>query len=130
MKHGRPQWGEEANVGAAPRKYYENKRFATYSSLWGAFLLCQGLSATFLHMETLFRHVGAFLLLFSPYGRPFSRCGLFCYFVLLLGGFFFHVGGLFGLVPPHPTKIFASTHGPCHDINFNVKFVENIFASA
>ena len=37
MKHGRPQWGEEASVVAAPLKNYENKRFATYSSLWGAF---------------------------------------------------------------------------------------------
>ena len=60
---GAPNGGEEANVGAAPLKNYENKRFATYSSLWGAFSLCKGLSATFLLMETLFRHVGAFLLL-------------------------------------------------------------------
>ena len=37
MKHGRPQWGEEANVGAVPLKNYENKRFATYSSLRGGF---------------------------------------------------------------------------------------------
>ena len=88
MKHGRPQWGEEANVGAAPLKNYENKRLATYSSLWGFFSLCNGLSATFLLMETLFRHVGAFLLLFSLYERPFSRCGPFCYFVLLIGGLF------------------------------------------
>ena len=40
-------------------------------------------------------------------------------------------GAFLGLPPPtHPTKISASTHGPCHDINLNVKFVENVFASA
>ena len=88
MKHRRPHWGEEATVGASPLKSYENKRFSTYSSLWVAFSLCEGISATFLLMETPFRHVEAFLLLFSPYGRPFSRCGPFCYFVLLIGGFF------------------------------------------
>ena len=77
MKHGRPQWGEEANVGVTPLKNYENKRFATYSSSWGAFSLCEGLSATFLLMETVFRHVRAFSLLFSPYVRPFLRCGPF-----------------------------------------------------
>ena len=64
MKHGRPQWGEEANVGAAPPpplKNHENKGFSTYSSLWGAFSLCEGLSATFSLMEARFRYVGAFL---------------------------------------------------------------------
>ena len=101
MKHGRLHWGEEATVGASPLKNYENKRFATYSSLWGAFSLCEGISATFLLMETPFRHVGAFLLLFSPYGRPFSRCGPFCYFVLLIEGFF-PCGEPFWACPPHP----------------------------
>ena len=33
---------------------------------------CEGLSATCLLMEAIFHHVGAFLLLFSPYGRPIS----------------------------------------------------------
>ena len=81
--------------------------------------------------ETLFRHVGAFLLLFPPYGRHFSRCGPFCYFVLLIGGLFSMWGAFLGLPPPpHTTKISASTHGPCHDINLNVKFVENVFARA
>ena len=52
MKHGRPQWGEEANVVSAPLKNHENKRFATYSSLWGAFSPCEGLSAPFfIYME-------------------------------------------------------------------------------
>ena len=58
MKHGRPHWGEEATVGAPPLKKYKNKRFATYSSLWGAFSLCEGISATFF-----------------TYGNPFSSCG-------------------------------------------------------
>ena len=102
MKHGRPQWGEEANVGAAPLKNYENKGFAIYSSLWGAFSPCEGLSATF------FRHVGAFFATFFTLWEAFLRCG-----------------GLFWLAP-HPTKISASTHEPCHDINLKVKFVENV----
>ena len=59
------------NRRRCPLKNYENKRFATYSSLWGAFSLCEGLSATFLPMETLFRHVG-----------------FFCYFFQLMGGLF------------------------------------------
>ena len=75
MKHGCPQWGDETNVGAAPLKNYENKRFATNSSSWGAFSLCEGLFATFLLMETLFRHVRAF-----------------CYFCHLMGGLFRDVG--------------------------------------
>ena len=72
--------GEEENVGAAPPlKNHENKIFAIYSSLWGAFSPCEG----------LFRYLGAFLLLFSGsarvnYGRPFSRCGgLFAIFFSL-----------------------------------------------
>ena len=83
MKHGRPHWGEKATVGASPLKNYENKRFATYSSLWGAFSLCEGISATFLLMETPFRHVEAFfamwafLLLCSPYRGIFSMWGAF-----------------------------------------------------
>ena len=40
---------EEANVGAA-LKNNENKRFATYSSLWGAFSPCEGLSATLFYL--------------------------------------------------------------------------------
>ena len=77
MKHGRPQWGEAANVGAAPLKNHENKRFATYSSLWGAFSPCEGLSATFF-----------------IYGNPFSSGGrgFFCYFFHLMGGLFRNVG--------------------------------------
>ena len=68
MKHGRPQWGEEANVDAAPPplKNHESKKIATYSSLWGAFSSCEGLSATILLMEALFRHVGALFAIFSP----------------------------------------------------------------
>ena len=83
MKHGRPHWGEEATVGASPLKKYKNKRFATYSSLWGAFSLCEGISATFLLMETPFRHVEAFfamwafLLFCSPYRGIFSMWGAF-----------------------------------------------------
>ena len=111
-----------------PMKNHENKRFATYSSLWGAFSSCEGLSATFLLMETHFRHVGAFLLLFSPYGM-----WAFLLFCSPYKGFFSLWGAFLGLPlppPPHPTKFSASTHGPCHDINLNVKFVENVFASA
>ena len=46
--------------------------------------------------------------------------GPFCYFSPYRRSFF-HVGDLFWLAPPHPTKISAITHGPCHDINLNVK---------
>ena len=88
MKHGRPHWGEEATVGASPLKNYENKRFATYSSLWGAFSLCEGISATFLLMETPFRHVEAFFAMWA-----------FLLFCSPYRGIFFHVGGLFGLAP-------------------------------
>ena len=53
----------------------------------------------FLLMEALFRDVGAFSLLYLPYGRPFSRCGTFCYFVLLIEGLFFYAGYLFWFAP-------------------------------
>ena len=113
-----------------PLKNHENKIFATYSSLWGAFSPCEGLSATFLLMDALFRHAGAFIATFFTLWKTFfAMWGLFCYFFLLIGGLFSYVG-TFLACPPHPTKISASTHGPCHDINLNVKFVENVFASA
>ena len=55
-----------------PLKNQENKGFATYSSLWGALSPCEGISATFFHLWRLFFDMwGLFLLLFSPYGRPF-----------------------------------------------------------
>ena len=127
MKHGRPQKGEEANVGAAPPP---EKKYLQFIHPYGG----------------LFRHVRAFLLLFYLW-RPFFRhVGFFFYFCHLMGSLFrdggafllllslyrgtlFHVGGLFWLAP-HPTIISVSTHGPCNDINLNVKFVENVFASA
>ena len=93
MKHGRPHGGEEENVGAAPPlKNHENKIFAIYSSLWGAFSLCEGLFRYLgrfcyffqvqpeLIMGGLFHDVGAF---FTMWG-PFSRCGgLFAIFFSL-----------------------------------------------
>ena len=60
-----------------PLKNHENKGFATYSSLWGAFSLCEGISATFSLMEARFRYVGAFLLLFHLIGGLFAMWGLF-----------------------------------------------------
>ena len=87
MKHGRPKWGEEANVGAAPPlKNHENKGFATYSSLWGAFSPCECLSATFsFTYGGSFRHVGDFLLLFSPMGGLFAMWGPFSVWEAFLG---------------------------------------------
>ena len=97
----------------------------------------------FILMGGFFRLVKAFLLLFSPYGVPFSLCGgcfatfftlweaiwgPYCYFFFHIGGLFFPCGGPFlGLPSPPPTtaKISASTHWQCHDINLKVKFVEN-----
>ena len=76
----------------------------------------------------LFRYVRAFLLLFHLWRLVFAMWGLFCYFFTLLGAFL-RCGDFFWLAP-HPTKISASTHGPCHDINLNFKFVENVSTSA
>ena len=53
-----PALGGGGNRRRSPLKKYKNKRFATYSSLWGAFSLCEGISATFF-----------------TYGNPFSSCG-------------------------------------------------------
>ena len=63
--------------GAAPLKNYENKRFATYSSGWRAFSLCEGLSATFLLMETLFVMWGFFCFFFHLMRGLFRDVGLF-----------------------------------------------------
>ena len=83
-----------------------------------------------------FRHVRAFLLLFSPYGGPFFAIwGLLCYVFHHVGAFllpfspyrrpFFSMWGVFFGLAPLTTKISASTNGKCHDIILNVKFVEN-----
>ena len=50
--------------------------------------------------------------------------GHFRYFFLHIGSLFSHVGAFIGLALP-TTKVSASTHGQCHEINLNVKFVEN-----
>ena len=67
-------------------------------------------------------YMGAFLLLFSLYGGPFTMWGPFRYFFFLLtGGPFLHVGGLFVFMQvygglfwacPTPTKISAASMGP------------------
>ena len=94
MKHGRPHWGEEATVGASPLKNYENKRFATYSFLWGGFFAmrghfcyfftygnpfssCVGFFATFFTLWEAFFAMWAFLLFCSPYRGIFSMWGAF-----------------------------------------------------
>ena len=109
-----PAVGEEANVGAPPLKI---KDLQFIHPIWGAFSPCEGLSATFLLMEAIFRHVGAFFAIFSRYGDLFA-------IFPLIGGLFSMWGAFFGLPPPHPTIISVSTHGPCYDINLNVIFVE------
>ena len=81
MKHGRPAAVGEGGKRrrCPPLKNHENKGFATYSSLWGAFSPCEGLSATFF-----------------TYGGSFSPCGVFfCYFFHLMGSLFAMWGPFF-----------------------------------
>ena len=114
-----------------PLKIHENKRFAIYSSLVGFFLPCEGLSSTifFFYLWRLFSPCwGIFATFFTLWEAFLAMWGLFFFFFLYRGPFSY-VGGLFWLAP-HPTKISESTNGPCHDINLNVKFVENVSTSA